>query len=79
MIHTKKYVCLCFATFRVCTLLDYIHSDCESTIKNKHYQENEIWLIMSNIVESLYSLHLKGIVHGNVTLDHIVVTHLIDN
>ncbi|CAD8098057.1 unnamed protein product [Paramecium primaurelia] len=79
LIHTKKYVCMCFATFRVCVLLDYIHSDCESTIKHKHYQEHEIWLILQNMVEALYSLHLKGIVHGNVTLDHIVLTHLIDN
>lgn len=80
VIHSKKFLCLCNATFRICLVYDHIHSDLLQLQKEKkHFYEEELWVILDSMVEALYTLQLKGIHHGNVTLSHLLYSQLFDN
>ncbi|KAM3128766.1 hypothetical protein pb186bvf_019114 [Paramecium bursaria] len=78
LIHTKKFVCLCFSTNRVCQLYDNIETNMQNQIKLQYFDELEVLQILESMVEALYSLHLKGIIHGHVSLDYIIQTTQID-
>lgn len=68
---------MCSATFRVCLLLDNIEGDLE--VHKKHFYENEQWIVLDSLIDALYALQLKGIVHGNVRLGNFLYSQTIDD